>query len=121
MSSAQPGPKTTTTTITSTTALLAEVLDERVEFSLLELCRASRADEAQVRVWVLQGVLTPLAPRASSPAQEWRFSGSALRRATQARRLAQDLEINSPGVALALELMDEIEALKASLRRAGLG
>ncbi|MDE2372340.1 MAG: MerR family transcriptional regulator [Burkholderiales bacterium] len=93
-----------------------EVLDERVELTLVELCRASRADEQQVRVWVLEGVLEA---RGVS-AEEWRFAGAAVRRARIARSLTQDLELNTPGVALALDLMDRIEALEARLRRAGL-
>ncbi len=93
-----------------------EVLDERVELTLVELCRASRAAEAQVRVWVVEGVLTP---RGGSP-EEWRFAASALRRARLARSLADDLEVNAAGVALALDLMDQIDALKARLCRAGL-
>lgn len=93
-----------------------EVLDDSVELTFVELCRASRAAEEQVRVWVVEGVLTP---RGASPG-EWRFAAGALRRARLARTLTQELEVNAPGVALALDLMDEIESLKASLRRAGL-
>ena len=94
-----------------------QVLDDGVELTLVELCRASRAGEEQVRLWVLEGVLTP---RGAAP-EDWRFAPAALRRARRARALMQDLEINAAGVALALDLMDEIEALRASLRRAGLG
>ena len=93
-----------------------QVLDDGVELTLVELCRASRAPEEQVRLWVLECVLTP---RGAAP-EEWRFAATALRRARRARTLTHDLEINTPGVALALDLMDEIEALRASLRRAGL-
>lgn len=93
-----------------------EVLDDSVELTLVELCRASRAGEEQVRVWVLEGVLTP---RGASP-EQWRFAGGALRRARLARTLMNELEVNTPGIALALDLMEQIEALKASLRRAGL-
>jgi chaperone modulatory protein CbpM len=50
---------------------------------------------------------------------QWRFSGSSLRRARLALRLSQDLEVNAPGVALALDLMDEIEELRARLHRLG--
>lgn len=94
----------------------AQVLDERAEFTLIELCHASRTAAEQVQVWVVEGVLTP---RGASPAQ-WRFAADSLRRARLARTLSQELEVNAPGVALALDLMDEIEALKASLHRAGL-
>ena len=50
---------------------------------------------------------------------QWRFSGSALRRARLAFSLARDLEVNPPGVALALDLIDEIGALRAMLHRMG--
>lgn len=96
--------------------LTAMVVEEEVELSLAELCRACRAQEEQVRVWVVEGVLEPVG---GSP-QEWRFTGTALRRARLALTLTRELEINAPGVALALELMDQIAELKASLRRAGL-
>jgi chaperone modulatory protein CbpM len=49
-------------------------------------------------------------------AAEWRFSGTALRRARTALRLQRDLEINLPGVALALELLEEIDKLRRTLK-----
>ena len=42
----------------------------------------------------------------------WRFSGSALRRAATAQRLTRDLGLNAAGVALALDLLEEIETLR---------
>ena len=89
------------------------IVEEDVHLTLDQLCRACRAQEEQVRVWVVEGVLTPIG--ASPP--EWRFAGASLRRARLALTLTRELEINAPGVAFALDLMDEIEALKASLRR----
>lgn len=93
--------------------LTASVVDEEAPMSLAELARACRAQEEELRVWVFEGVLEPLG---GSP-PEWRFTGASLRRARVALTLTRELELNPPGVALALELMDEIEALKASLRR----
>lgn len=100
----------------SDNTMSAQVLDDSVELTLVEFCRASRTVEEQVRVWVVEGVLKP---RGDRP-QEWRFAAGALHRARLARTLSQDLEVNAPGIALALDLMDEIESLKSSLRRAGL-
>jgi chaperone modulatory protein CbpM len=94
----------------------AQLLDETVELTLVEFCRASQTVEEQIRVWVVEGVLQPHGERP----EEWRFAAAALRRARVARTLAQELDVNTPGIALALDLMDEIEALKGSLRRAGL-
>lgn len=93
-----------------------QILDESVELTLVEFCRASRAAEEQVRVWVLEGVLKPHGDRPEA----WRFTAGAVRRARVARSLAHELEVNTPGIALALDLMDEIESLKSRLRRAGL-
>ncbi|MEQ1685279.1 MAG: chaperone modulator CbpM [Burkholderiaceae bacterium] len=91
------------------------VVEEDVHLSLVELCRVCRASEEQVRVWVFEGVLEPVG--ASPP--EWRFTGASLRRARLALTLTQELEVNPPGVALALDLLDEIAALRAGQRRAG--
>ncbi|WP_310449299.1 chaperone modulator CbpM [Sulfuritalea sp.] len=91
------------------------VVEEEVRFTLVELCQACSAEEEHVLAWVFEGVLEP----AGSSPQDWRFSGESLRRARLALRLSQDLEINPPGVALALDLLDEIAALRARLQRAG--
>jgi chaperone modulatory protein CbpM len=91
------------------------IVEEEVLLTLVELCQACNAEEENVRAWVLEGVLEPLG---ESP-QEWRFKGDALRRARLAWRLSHDLDINPPGVALALDLLDEIATLRARLQRAG--
>ena len=97
--------------------LTATLVDDATPMTLAELARACRAAEAEVHVWVVEGVLHPIG---NSP-PEWRFAGASLRRARLALTLTRELEINPPGVAFALDLMDEIEALKASLRRRGAG
>jgi chaperone modulatory protein CbpM len=92
-----------------TTYLAAQIVEEDVEFTLVELCRASGASEEQLTMWVSEGAFEP---QGAGP-QEWRFSGAALRRVRTAQRLARDLEINAAGIALALDLLDEIAALRA--------
>lgn len=98
------------------TLIQGAVVEEDVQLTLVELCQACRADEEHVRAWVSEGVLEPTG---QSP-QEWRFSGNSLRRARLALRLMRDLELNPAGVALALDLLDEIAMLSAQLRRAGI-
>ena len=93
------------------------VVEEDLQLTLVELSRACRAPVEQIHVWVVEGVLEPVGRQP----QEWRFEGAALRRARLAWRLTQDLEINPPGVALALDLLDEIAALRAGVRRRGEG
>lgn len=49
----------------------------------------------------------------------WRFSGKSLRRARSAHRLQRDLGLNLAGIALVLDLMDELEVLLAQLNKGG--
>jgi chaperone modulatory protein CbpM len=100
-----------------TTYLEGQIVNEEVEFTLVELCRVSGASAEAVSLWVAEGVF---APQGAGP-HEWRFRGTELRRVRTAQHLAQDLEINPPGIALALELLDEIEALRANPRRSRKG
>ena len=88
------------------------VVEESVHLSLMELCSACGADEDQILAWVDVGALIPL----GQMRQDWRFAGDSLRRARLAQRLSQDLEINAPGVALALDLLDEIALLRWHVR-----
>ncbi len=91
------------------------VVEEDVQFTLVELSRACRADVEQLVALVVEGVLTP----SGDAAPRWRFSGVTLRRARVALRLKRDLELNAASTALVLDLLDEIEALRSRLRRLG--
>ena len=93
--------------------LSATVVEEDMPMSLAELARACRTAEEQVHVWVVEGVLQPIG---GSPG-DWRFGGPSLRRARLAMTLSRELELNAPGVALALDLLDRVELLEAALRR----
>ena len=94
----------------------AVVVDETMQFSLAELCRACQADSALLVALVDEGVLQPAGQRPD----EWRFSGTALPRARAALRLSRDLALNVSGTAVVLDLLDEIAALRAKLHRAGM-
>jgi len=92
-------------------ALQGSILDDSVEFTLQDLSRMCAVDENHIVEFVEEGVLTTI-----RAAPQWHFHGSALRRARLALRLQHDLEINLAGVALALDLMDELELLRRELR-----
>lgn len=98
---------------TSAPYLQGRIVEEEIDLTLVELCQACDAPQEQVTIWVLEGVLEP----SGRQQQDWRFGGAALRRARLALRLTRDLEINPAGVALALDLLDEIAALKTQLKR----
>ncbi len=91
----------------------AEVVEEVVEFTLVELSQACNATPAQLAALVAEGVLAP----AGQTGDDWRFAGTALRRARLALRLARDLELNPPALALVLDMLDEITSLRARLAR----
>jgi chaperone modulatory protein CbpM len=92
-------------------ALQGSILDDSVELTLQDLSRMCAVDENHLVEFVEEGVLTTI-----RVAPQWHFSGSALRRARIALRLQHDLEINLAGVALALDLMEELELLRRELR-----
>jgi chaperone modulatory protein CbpM len=92
------------------------IVEEEIHLTLVELCQACCASEEHVITWVFEGVLEPI----GKAPQEWRFTGQSLRRARLALWLTRDLEVNPPGVALALDLLDEIAGLRARMQRLGL-
>lgn len=90
----------------------AMLLDESVQLSLEEVCAAARVSEDLVVEIVAEGIVEPTGVE---PAQ-WRFSGVALTRVQRVVRLQQEFDVNLPGAALALELLEEVERLRRALR-----
>ena len=91
------------------------ILEEQVGLSLSEVSRACAVHAEMIVELVNEGVL---APDGRQP-HRWRFTGVHVRRATVALRLQRDLGLNLAGAALALELLDEVETLRAQLRALG--
>lgn len=95
------------------------VLDEE-EISLGDLTRTCRVHAEWVMELVDEGVIEPRGTSEGAKAQQWRFSATTVVRVQKAHRLQRDLGVNLPGVALALQLLDRIDALEARLRSASL-
>ncbi|RMD70459.1 MAG: hypothetical protein D6819_04270 [Gammaproteobacteria bacterium] len=55
------------------------------------------------------------APPGSAP-EAWQFTGEHLRRLLTALRLQRELEINLESAALVLDLLEELQTLRARLR-----
>lgn len=89
------------------------ILEDQTELSLDDLCRACAAQAERIVELVDEGLLTP----AGTAPGEWRFTGVHLHRARVALRLESDLGVNLAGAALALELLDELDALRERVRR----
>lgn len=70
--------------------------------------------------WLLAHLDEGLFPQARSVAGVWRFSGAALVRARRMRRLERDFDAVPEMAALVADLLEEMDGLRARLRRAGL-
>ncbi len=93
-------------------ATRTEILEVSVEFTLSQLCHACGVESEQVVELVEAGVLEPMGTNRS----RWRFSGISLERARRALRLQRDLGVNVAGAALALDLIEELDRLRAELK-----
>lgn len=91
------------------------LLDDQAQFSLEEICRACSVRTEWVIELVQEGILEPVGDERS----QWQFLGTSISRVVVARRLQSDLEINLPGVALAIQLLEELERMRARLRIQG--
>jgi len=87
------------------------ILEEQTRLTLDDLCRACDINAQRIIELVDAGVLEP---QGREPAR-WIFVGDSLPRARKALRLQRDLDIDLAGAALALELLDEIAALRTRL------
>lgn len=89
------------------TVLQGKVIEADTLFTLNELSAASGASISHLITWVWEGILRP-----TGEEPHWQFSGPALRHARLALTLTRDLDLNPPGVALAIELLEQIGYLK---------
>jgi chaperone modulatory protein CbpM len=94
-------------------AFAAELVEEDMELSLADLCRACQLPAERVFELVDEGVIEPVG---REPAR-WRFRAVSVRRVRCVQRLERDLGVNVAGAALVLDLLDELERLRGRLRR----
>jgi chaperone modulatory protein CbpM len=91
-------------------ALTGTIVDQSSTLSIKDLSRMCNVEERHIVEFVEEGVLNVVEVRS-----EWHFTGDALRRARLAVRLERDLELNLAGVALALDLIEELQQLRREL------
>jgi len=92
-------------------ALAGAIFEETALLTVEDLSRMCAVEERRIVEFVEEGVLSVV----EIDTVEWHFTGAALRRARLALRLERDLELNLAGVALALELMEELRTLRREL------
>ena len=115
----------------TTTELRGIILDEQSVLTLAEISNACAVQTEYIIELVDEGLITPeLSPEITPEAgpqfspetrepHSWRFTGMHLRLVRIASHLQSDLGVNLAGVGLALQLLDEVEALRARLNAVG--
>ena len=88
-------------------------LDERGAVTLVELSQCSGLSEGELRDLVELGALEPLDAEAS----EWSFTAQCISAARTARRLRNDFELDSQGLALVLSLLERVQELENAMQR----
>lgn len=86
-------------------------LEEYPELDFEEVCSALNIDSHFIHELIEYGIIESQ----EIPLQSWRFNLNHLRRIRTAKRMQHDLEVNLAGVALAFQLMDELEELRGRL------
>jgi chaperone modulatory protein CbpM len=97
----------------TTDILTGLILENETRLTLSQLCDACAVHAEYIIELVDEGFIEPSGVEKS----HWCFSGITIKRVRKAKHLQRDLGINLAGVALAIELMDEIEQLRARLER----
>lgn len=82
---------------------------EHVLFTLEEVCERCGTHTQMIVEMVEYGIVEPI----EQPSlDDWYFNSQALVRLQRAQRLMNGLKLNLSGVALSLELLDEIDGLQ---------
>lgn len=88
-------------------------LDEHGAVTLVELAECSGLSEAELRDLVDLGALQPLDPDAA----DLNFGATCIVAARAARRLRTDFELDMPGLAIVLSLLERVKELETELQR----
>ena len=83
-----------------------------VQLDLAEFCEAADLSDVYVIEIVEHGILEP---QGAQP-KDWRFNDYELTLAKRAAKLRRDLDLEWEGVALALDLLEEVQQLRTENR-----
>lgn len=96
--------------------LEGQVIDERAEVTVVQLCRSCAIEFELVERLMAEGVIEP----SRREGETLYFPQHSVKRARIVVRLRSDLGLNLAGAALAVELLERIERLESRLRFAEL-
>lgn len=71
--------------------------------------------------WVVRLVDEGLFPAMPGPAEQWRFGAAALTRARRIREIERGFDAVPELAALVADMLEEMDELRAALRRRGIG
>lgn len=91
---------------------LFEPLDSGAPYAFEEVCQLFVIEEHVVLDMIEFGILSPEGDDRTT----WRFGATAILRLQRARRLRRDLEINLAGIAVALDLLDELDSARQRVK-----
>jgi chaperone modulatory protein CbpM len=97
-----------------------ELVAEGRTYTLIEISVICGVPESCVSDLVAFGVVDPSGDPTSDRSDAWVFTESSLQRAKRAMRLQRELGLEAQGLALTLDLLEEVERLRRLVRRHGL-
>ena len=97
--------------MTNNMMVTAVLMDEYSVLSFVEVCKRCDISAEQLHEMIEHGLFQA----SLMPSPSLHFTEKAVARIQAASRLQRDLEINLPGIALVLDLLDEIETIRNEL------
>ncbi len=92
--------------------LSGKLLEEDSEISFAQLCETCEVHAESVEAMIEEGIIAPI----GGGATHWRFTRISVVRVRSVLRMQRDLHVNLAGAALALDLLERIEALNDRVR-----
>ena len=90
---------------------------EDAYFTVEQFCAVCSIEQE----WIVRHVREGLFPISGAVVSEWRFSSADLRRAQRMRDIEREFDAAPELAALVADMLQEIDELRAQLRRAGVG
>jgi chaperone modulatory protein CbpM len=94
-----------------TNAMTGTIFDEATEITIVELCKVCSVNKQTVDELIAEGILEP-----TNGKDKTRLPYSSVRMTRTVVHLQRDLGVNLAGAALALDLLEQIDSLRARLR-----
>ncbi len=90
-----------------------EIMEEAPGLTLAEMAGICGLPAERIMEYVELGILEPT----GATARQWRFPAGSVPRLMKAARLQRDLGVEASSLALVLDLLDEMDRLRARLHR----